>query len=189
MSLRGGECPLWGWGEARRRTAEALREVWLQGVFSARSEPCCDDHLPVHHQSVPRAGALQGLPETGFLRRGTDTVSHCKQYVDTAGHFVHAADYDSSIAFLLRHTGATVGTECSSCGCRRVESFHIKYLFPSPLLHKPFLAVIWNWAIWVSLWMSCERLVFMFVLFYTSCEKTLIHVLFNSSLEQMSSLK
>lgn len=71
VPLRGGQHPVRGWGEARRRSAEDVREVWLQGVFSARSEPRRDHQLPLHHDSVPRAGTVAGLSQTRFLHRGT----------------------------------------------------------------------------------------------------------------------
>lgn len=74
MPLHGGQYPVWGWGEAGWRRAEALREVWLQGVFSTRSEPCCDHHLPLYYQSVPRAGSSKGLSTTCFLHWGKDAL-------------------------------------------------------------------------------------------------------------------
>lgn len=78
MPLCGRQCPVRGWREARWRTPEVVREVWLQGVFSARSEPCRDHQLPLHYKPVLHAGTLQGLPKAHFLHWGMlVTLSIC----------------------------------------------------------------------------------------------------------------
>lgn len=79
VPLRGGQHPVWGWREARWRSAEAVWEVWLQGVFYARCEPCCDHQLSLHHPSVPRARALQSVPQNCFLHWGTYSFKLFKQ--------------------------------------------------------------------------------------------------------------
>lgn len=145
MSLCGGQCPVWGWREAGRRSAEALWEVWLQGVFSPRSEPRCDHQLPLHHPSVPRAESLQGLPPTSILHWGTYTMKYSKQNVGGVMLLWHPVNAVKNSGLLVRNKKNLI-----------IRSL-LTYFFKFVTWADEFFKVVkkrWNHEVWVLQFMD-----------------------------------